>query len=381
MYYFDQAATSLKKPKVVAEAVYHAIASETIGNPNRGGHEASMQATRMVYQTRVAVKKLFNASNYHVVLTKNATESLNIAIKGLFKKGDHIITTVLEHNAVLRPVFELKDEGVALDFVQCIKGTDFLLYEQFECLCRDNTKAIIITHASNVTGSVVDLERISRFCKRKKIKLIVDASQTAGIIDIDLDGLDVDVFCFTGHKSLYGPQGTGGMCIKKGIEVCPLITGGSGSGSFSRTQPKGLPESLEAGTLNTHGLAGLLAGIDYVLEETVEVISKKVEFLTKTFYNSIKSIDSIQIYSDNKEMNTGIVAFNIGSYDSTEISSILDEQYNILIRPGIHCAPLLHRSFGTETQGMVRFSFSAFNTIEEVKYAVQAIKMIIRELE
>ena len=380
MYYFDQAATSLRKPQAVADAVYQALSSETLGNPSRSGHEASIQASRIIYETRESISTLFKATNYHVVLTKNVTEALNIALKGLFREGDHLITTVMEHNSVLRPLYELQDQGVSLDFVDCEPDTGQLLYHQFETLLRKETKAIVVTHASNVTGSVTDLKWLSEFCHKHQLKLIVDGAQAAGIIDVDLDELGIDVYCFTGHKSLYGPGGTGGMCIKKGMEVRPLLSGGSGFATFSKAHPTCLPEALEAGTLNVHGIAGLGAGVRYIFEKGISHLFTEASTFARYFYERINQLENVRIYGNPKILNTGIVALNIGDYDSTEISSFLADHYGILVRSGVHCAPLVHRHFGTETQGMVRFSFSAFNTMDEVKHAVHAARQLVEEV-
>jgi len=380
MYYFDQAATSLRKPPAVADAVYHALASETLGNPSRGGHDASVQASRTIYETREVVRELFKAQDYHIVLTKNATEAINIALKDLFNKGDHIISTAMEHNAVLRPLYELEEKGIELNFVACDVNSGQLLYHQFAQFLTKQTKAVVVTCASNVTGKATDLKLISDFCKEQQLKLIVDGASAAGIIDVSLDDLDIDIFCFTGHKSLYGPQGTGGMCIKKGIQIQPIITGGSGFASFSKTHPTSLPESLEAGTMNVHGFAGLSAGVKYVLDQGVANLHKKIMELTQYFYEDVHCINGIRVYGKPTALNTGIVALNIGENDSTEISLLLSERYGIFIRPGSHCAPLMHRQLGTADQGIIRFSFSPFHTIEDVKYAINAIEQLAKEL-
>ena len=379
MYYFDQAATSLHKPKAVADAVYHAIASETLGNPSRGGHDASLQSSRIIYETREAIKKLFHAQNYHVVLTKNATEAINIALKGLFKKGDHLITTVMEHNSVLRPLYELELQGLTLDFITCDESTGQLLYKSFEHFLTEKTKAIVVTGASNVTGSATNLKWLSDFCKKHKLKLIVDGASAAGIIDIPLDDLEIDIFCFTGHKSLYGPQGTGGMCIKKGTKIKPLTTGGSGFATFSKKHPTQLPESLEAGTLNVHGFAGLRAGIQYIINQGVGKLHNQVNELMMCFYKQIQHLEEIKIYGNPTQLNTGIIALNVGNCDSAEISEILDERFQILTRPGSHCAPLMHQQLGTVEQGAIRFSFSPFHTMNDVEYAVRAIEQLVKE--
>ena len=380
MYYFDQAATSVRKPPAVAAAVYHALASETLGNPSRSGHEASVQSSRIIYQTREVIRKLFRAQDYHVVLTKNATEAINIALKSLFQKGDHLISTVMEHNAVLRPLYELQEQGVSLDFVECDVNSGQLLYHQFAELLTKQTKAIIVTQASNVTGNATNLEWISDFCKKNQLKLIVDGASAAGIIDISLDDLAIDVFCFTGHKSLYGPQGTGGMCIKKGVQVKPIITGGSGFATFSKTQPTSLPESLEAGTMNVHGFAGLEAGVKYILAQSVSSLHNKIMDLATYFFEHVHRLSSIRVYGNPTALNIGIVALNIGAYDSTEISSLLADHYEILTRPGSHCAPLMHHQLGTVDQGIVRFSFCAFHTLDDVEYAIKSLEQLVKEL-
>jgi len=374
MYYFDQAATSLKKPKVVADAVYEALTSDTIGNPGRGGHRASIAGSRIVYETRIAIAELLGATHYDVVLTKNVTEALNVAIKGVFQPVDHVITTILEHNSVLRPLYELEADGMELDFVDCKPGTGTLMYDQFETLLRPETQAVVMTHASNVTGEVVDLKRVSDFCQKHGLLLIVDGAQTTGLIDINLDELGVDIFCFTGHKSLYGPQGTGGMCVKKGVEVRSFLSGGSGANTFSKEQPQQMPERLEAGTPNAHSLAGLRAGIQYVMEQNPAKLFNHVHQLTTTFYEAVSQMEHVHVYSEKPNLHSGVVALNVKGLDSAEVSEWLDEEHDVFVRSGSHCAPLLHEHFGTKDQGMVRFSFSSFNTVEEVEYAIKALK-------
>jgi len=378
MYYFDQAATSLKKPKAVADAVYEALSSETIGNPSRGGHAASTNGSRMFFRVREKIKELFQASNYDVVLTKNATEALNLAIKGMFSDGDHIITTILEHNSVLRPLYELEKQGVTLDFIACDKQTGVLLYNEIEKCINLDTKAMIVTAASNVTGITTDLKLLAELCKKYDLKLIVDGAQASGIVDISLDNLGVDVFCFTGHKSLYGPQGVGGMCVKKGIEIRPIFSGGSGVGTFSKTHPTTMPEALEAGTPNAHGISGLLAGIEYVLAQSVSKLSASTYDLAKYFYEHVRLLEGVQIYAAPlRHMSTGVVSLNIRNYDASEIATLLEEKYEILVRAGAHCAPLAHIFFNTKSQGMVRFSFSAMNTMDEVKVAIRAMEELV----
>ena len=262
MIYLDNAATSLQKPKEVEEAVIRAF--HTMGNPGRGAHEATLQAGRCVYQVREQLAELFHAEKgERIAFTSNATEALNTAILGLFHKGDHVITTVCEHNSVLRPLYRLQEEGVEVSFLSADEN-GVLEYEKFPELVRENTKGIVITHASNLTGNITDLERIREVTESRDLLLVVDGSQTAGILPVDVQKQGIDIFCFTGHKGLLGPQGTGGLYVRPGVEICPLKVGGSGIHSFDREHPKAMPEHLEAGTMNVHGIAGLGGALDYL---------------------------------------------------------------------------------------------------------------------
>lgn len=378
MIYLDNAATSMKKPKVVIEAVCKAM--ESMGNSGRGAHEATLDASRTVFQTRMKLARLFGAdSPNEIVFTMNSTESLNIAIKGILQRGDHVITTCLEHNSVLRPLYEVEKLGVELTILPANYFGD-LLYEEMEGKIKANTKALVITHASNMTGNVVDIEKIGKLAQKHDVLLIVDASQTAGFLDIDVKKMGVDVLCFTGHKSLLGPQGTGGMYVKSGIEIKSLLTGGSGVLTFEKEHPKQMPEALEAGTLNAHGLAGLSAALDFLQEETLERIrQKELEFMWH-FYNKVKEIPQVVVYGDfSKKLRCPIVSLNIGQMSSAEVSDLLAGEFGIATRPGGHCAPLMHENFGTKEQGAVRFSFSFFNTGEEVEIACNAVREIAKE--
>lgn len=374
MIYFDNAATTIKKPQEVIDAVVYAM--NTLGNAGRGATEASLNSLRIIYETRERLCNFFNGSNpKNIVFTKNATESLNIAIKGLLNPGDHCITTVLEHNSVLRPLYELEKKGLELSFVNCDSLGNPLI-ETIESMIKPNTKAIISTHASNVTGNIVDIKEISNIAEKYGLLFIVDASQSAGIIPIDVKSLKIDVLCFTGHKSLLGPQGTGGMYIKDEVFIRPLTTGGSGFDSFSKSHPKEMPTRLEAGTLNSHGIAGLGAGLAYLERIGIDVIREYVQYLAWEFYEGIKDLPGIKIYGDYSSKNRcPIVAFNIKDYDSSIVSDELLLNYNIATRPGVHCAPLMHQAL--EIEGAVRFSFSHYNTSDEVKMAIKAITELL----
>ncbi|MCD8300476.1 MAG: aminotransferase class V-fold PLP-dependent enzyme [Clostridiales bacterium] len=372
MIYFDNAATTIQKPKQVTDAV--AGAMSTLGNAGRSAHGAALAASRMVYDTRRKLADFFHAeSPSQIAFTSNATESLNIAIKGILSSGDHVITTQLEHNSVLRPLYEMEQQGVRLSIVPA-DGKGRIRTEDLEReICAD-TKAIISTHASNLTGNPVDIEGIGAMARRYGLLFIADAAQTAGILPIDVQRMNIDIMCFTGHKGLLGPQGTGGIYVKKGVDVRPLKSGGSGIFTFSHTHPDRMPEALEAGTLNCHGLAGLNAALDYIQEVGIDEIRRRELSLMWRFYVGVRDIPGIIIYGDfSGEERCPIVSLNLGDQDSALISDILFTDYEIAVRSGGHCAPLMHEALGTVEQGAVRFSFSHYNTEYEVDAAVRAV--------
>ena len=377
--YFDHAATSFHKPPQVAEAVYQSFSK--IGNAGRGAHAPTLNAARLIYDTRQKLADLFEISDAsRIAFTSNATESLNIAICGLFHAGDHVITSVCEHNSVLRPLYRMEQQGVELSFLSADeKGR--MEYDKLEELYRENTKAIVITHASNLTGNVTDLSIISAFARRHHLLLVVDASQTAGAIPISVKKMGIDVLCFTGHKGLMGPQGTGGIYVRKGIDLAPLKVGGSGVHSFDHEHPSVMPTALEAGTINGHGIAGLNAALAFLLETGVEEIGRRERALARRFIDGVKNIPSVILYGDtDAEMRTSIVTLNIGEEDSAQMSDILWENYEICVRAGAHCAPLMHETLKTVRQGAVRFSFSYFNTEEEIDHAIAAVREIAEEM-
>ncbi len=379
MIYFDNAATTMQKPPEVVQAVTEAMCS--MGNAGRGAHDAALGASRVIFDTRKKLAELFHAEHpSQIVFTMNATESLNIAIKGALQAGDHVITTALEHNSVLRPLYEMEERGVELTILPAdTKGRICLLNDTFERALRANTKAIICTHGSNVTGNLVDIAAIGAFARAHGLFFIVDASQTAGIMPIDVQSMNIDILCFTGHKGLLGPQGTGGMYVREGIAVRPLLTGGSGVQSYSRSHPAQMPTALEAGTLNTHGIAGLGAAVHYLQTTGLDQIRRKEQELMWYFYEQTRNISGVKIYGDFGEQRCAIVSLNIRDYDSSEVSDVLFRNYGISTRPGAHCAPLMHQALGTVEQGAVRFSFSHYNTKAEVEQAVEAIRELARE--
>ena len=380
MLYFDNAATSLHKPPSVGKAILQAL--QTFGNSARGAHEGSLDAARVIYETREKLAALFHCPRPdHVVFTANVTEALNLAINGLLCAGDHVISTVLEHNSVLRPLYRLQNErGVAVDLVPAdrLGRPD---YDAFARLLRPNTRAIVCTHASNLTGNLVDLRFVGRFAKEHGLLLIVDAAQTAGAMPIDMQALGIDVLCFTGHKSLMGPQGTGGLCLREGLLPLPLKVGGTGVQTYLPTQPTQLPVALEAGTLNGHGIAGLSAALDFLNETGIERIAEKEAMLMRRFYEGVRDVPGVSVYGDFSCDRAAIVALNIRDYDSGEVAMALSEDYDIATRSGAHCAPKMHEALGTVEQGAVRFSFSWFNTTAEIDTAIRAVTELAKEDE
>ena len=372
MIYLDNAATTLHKPQQVIDAVVHAM--QSMGNCARGTHEEALDAARTVYDARVRLASLFGCPRVdHVAFTANSTEALNIAINGLIDPGDHVISTDLEHNSVLRPLYRLEAEhGAELSFVPADKLGN-VDYADFERLMKPNTRAVVCTNASNLTGTVLDIERIAKTAHSHGALVIVDASQTAGCWPIDMKKMGIDVLCFTGHKGLMGPQGTGGICVKEGIEIRPFKVGGSGVQSYSRTHPAEYPTRLEAGTLNGHGIAGLGAAAKFISETGVENIHAKERSLMLRFYEGVKNIEGVTVYGDFTKDKTAIVALNIRDYESGEVSYELSQGYGIATRPGAHCAPRIHKALGTAEVGAVRFSFSFYNTEEEIDEAVRAV--------
>ena len=378
MIYFDNAATTLQKPESVTRAVLAAMTS--FGNPGRGVHEPALAASRAIYDARCALARLFHAENpARIAFTANATQALNTAIKGILNPGDHVITTALEHNSVLRPLYELEERGLELTILPADRQGR-VSYEAFEAAIQSNTRAIVCTHGSNLTGNLVDIGKTGAIAKAHGLLFVVDASQTAGVIPIDVEKMNIDILCFTGHKGLLGPQGTGGLYVREGVAVRPLLTGGSGVQSHSKTHPVQMPTALEAGTLNAHGLAGLNAGVGYLLETGVDRIRQIELDLMWAFYEGVNAIPGITVYGDfSGRERCPIVSLNVRDYDSSQVSDALFSEFGIATRPGAHCAPLMHEALGTHQRGAVRFSFSHYNTMEEIEFAVSALREIARE--
>lgn len=376
MIYLDNAATSFRKPEEVLEAVMEAMRHS--GNASRGTHSAAISASQSVYEARRRLAAFFHCERAdHVIFTQNSTEALNIALYGLLSPGEHVITTDLEHNSVLRPLYDLESRGLLLDFVRADRRGK-VDYRDFERLIRRETRAIVCTHASNLTGNMLELERISGIAHRAGALLVVDASQSAGALPVDMEKQGIDILCFTGHKSMLGPQGTGGLCLRSGVELRPFKRGGTGVHSYLREQPSDYPTRLEAGTLNGHGIAGLLAAVNFIDRMGLEKIEEKESRLLRRFCEAVREIPGVTLYGDFEGRRAAIAALNIRDYSSAELSDCLAQDYGIATRPGAHCAPRMHEALGTEEQGAVRFSFSIFNTEDEVESAIRAVRELAR---
>lgn len=380
MIYLDNAATTFPKPRQVYEAVLDCM--ENYGaNPGRAGHKLAMRAGREIYECRENIAKLLNVTNpMSIVFTHNATDSLNLAIKGVVNSGDHIITTSVEHNSVIRPIKALEKKGVENTIVKCDEYGQ-LNPEDIKKAIKPNTKLIVTTHASNVCGTIIDIESVGNIAKENNILYLVDASQTIGVYDVDVQKLNVDMIAAPGHKCLLGPQGTGILYIRDGINVNILKEGGTGSNSEELFQPNMMPDRYESGTHNTPGIAGLNAGVKFVLETGIDKIREHEEQLCEYMLNKLKEVPNIKIYGpiDSKK-RAAVISINIGDIDSGELTFILDDMYDIETRSGIHCSPLAHETLGTLRQGTVRFSLGYFNTKEEIEKTIEALKEIEKEI-
>ena len=375
MIYLDNAATTMHKPQTVIDAVTQAMCS--LGNAGRGATSGALDAARTIHACRAKLARLFGCPRAdHVCFTPNSTAALNAAINGVVRPSDRVVTTVLEHNSVLRPLNRLSaEQDVTVEHAGC-DANGALDYDELERLVTPGTRAVVVTHASNVTGNAVDIARVAAMAHAAGALVIVDASQSAGTAHIDMHAMGLDVVCFTGHKGLMGPQGTGGLAVAEGIDVAPWAMGGTGVHSFDPLQPLEWPTRLEAGTLNGHGIAGLSAGLDFIeAQGGVEAIAAHERSLAERFLAGVREIPGIALYGAfGQSMRSAIVSLNVGDIDSAEISDALMQGWGIATRPGAHCAPLMHRALGTERQGIVRFSFGYFNTDEEVDTAIDALR-------
>lgn len=379
MIYLDNAATSFPKPDKVYEEVLNCMRNYA-ANPGRGTHDMSIKAASKVMDTRQIISDLFNIKDpMNVVFTSNATEGLNISIKGIIKKGDHVITTVIEHNSVLRPLSKLSKEGVSVTYLN-VDENGLINIADLKRSIKRNTRAIIINHASNVLGTIQDINTIGRIAKKEGIIFIVDASQSAGIIPIDVESNNINLLAFPGHKGLLGPQGTGGLFISPNVKVDTFKEGGTGSNSSSMKQPDFLPDRFESGTLNTPGIAGLFEGVKFIQDVGIENIRRKEEELTKSLLSELINLPFIKIYGSKKAENRcAVISFNIDGKDSSLVGYKLNKS-GIAVRTGYHCAPLIHRVLGTLDTGTVRVSFGYFNTFQDIEYLIKSIMEIYYEV-
>lgn len=378
--YFDNAATSWPKPKEVLNSM-KLFLNEIGGSPGRSGHRMSIAASRLVEETRESVCKLFNYSDTsRIIFTKNVTEALNLSIFSFLKDGGHIITSSMEHNSVMRPLRYLECRSVDISIANCYSDGS-LDPEEILKKVKANTKLIILTHASNVTGTILPIEEVAAGALEMNIPLLIDCAQTAGAlpINLDLNKFNNCVLALTGHKSLLGPTGTGGICVGSAINLKPLIFGGTGSKSNEDIQPEFLPDKLESGTMNILGLAGLKAGIDFLLKKNILKIREHEKKLVQNFMSKAEEIKGIKIYGTkdaNKQI--GIISFNIENISPSYAGLILDHKYLIMCRIGLHCNPNAHKTIETFPDGTIRFSFSYFNTIEQIEASIVALKEIAK---
>ena len=376
MIYLDNAATTYPKPKAVYDNVMKAM-KKYGANPGRGSHAMAMEGAKIIYETRELLAEMFNLEDpLRVIFTFNATESLNIVIKGVLRSGDHVITTSMEHNSVLRPIYELQKIGVESTIVSCDKEGKVKV-EDIENAIKDNTKLVVTTHVSNLSGTIFPIEEIGSVCKKHNLLYLVDASQSAGVLEIDVQKYNIDFLAMPGHKGLLGPQGTGVLLINSDAEINHFKEGGTGSESSNLSQPNFYPDKLEAGTHNLPGIAGLNFGIKYIKSRGLKSIYSHEKKLLDAFIEEMKKNSKIAIYGpSNISYRSGVVPINIINVDSSEVSYLLDTNYNIAVRSGLHCAPLAHKTLGTEKLGAVRFSVGPFNTKVDVMSAVKALNEI-----
>ncbi|MDW7728776.1 MAG: aminotransferase class V-fold PLP-dependent enzyme [Bacillota bacterium] len=377
-YYFDNAATSWPKPESVYKSAENQMRN-MFGNPGRSGHTRTLDADRLLYKTREALAKLFNVKDpARIVFTLNATDSLNIALKGFLTKGSHVINTAMDHNSVLRPLGRLiKDGIITTSTIPCSK-TGVPDLGVLESSYIPETKLLIINHASNVTGTIAPLEDMISSAHRHNVKVLVDAAQTAGTRNINVEETGIDMLAFTGHKGLLGPTGTGGLYVKPGIDLKPLREGGTGSQSELDIHPESMPERLEAGTMNSSGLAGLSEGVNYILETGIDNIINHEHQLREYLLKKIIDLPGVNIFGPSAEDESScIISITIDNADCGEIGYILESNYKILCRTGLHCAPLAHKAIGTFPEGTIRFSPGVFTQNENIDYLVDALKEIL----
>lgn len=378
--YMDNAATTYPKPEMVYEKMDSYLRDIGV-SAGRGAYQRALKADRLLFHTRRALGELFGAEEIsRIVFTKNSTESLNLALKGLLKRGDHVITSSMEHNAMVRPLAALKKKrGIEVTSIPCsLEGHIGL--DHVESAIKESTRLIAITHASNLLGAIAPLREIASLAKNYNLLTLVDTAQTAGSIPIHVEDMGINLLAFTGHKGLYGPPGTGGLYVGPGIQLEPLLEGGTGGDSYREEMPDHLPDALEAGTLNMSGLVGLGAGVEFILKTGLETIREKERSLTKKLLLGLMDMEGVEIYGPLKaEERAALVSFNLKEKASHEVAYLLDQLFGIMVRAGLHCAPQAHQIIGTEKRGAVRVGLSYFNQEEEVEILLKALKKIQRK--
>lgn len=381
--YLDQASTTYPKPECVAKAVFEYMTNNGC-NINRGCYEGAYDTEDLVLETRELLCDLFEGPDCkNVIFTKNVTESLNIVLKGFLKAGDHVLVSSMEHNAVMRPIRQMESEGVFFDRIPCNQSGELLL-DSMEELLKPNTRAVVMMHASNVCGTVMPFEAVGTFCKSHGLKFIADCAQTAGVLPVSMEKMNIDALCFTGHKGLYGPQGIGGFILQEEMieEITPLLSGGTGSISHTEEIPSFMPDRFEPGTMNLPGIFGLHAALNWISDVGIKNIHHKEMILTELFLKELKKLDPQKekiklIGKETTEGRTAVVSIQTPGRDVSEVAYLLDKNYGIMTRVGLHCAPSAHTTLETYPTGTIRFSFGYFNTEEEVLLAVKALEEIL----
>lgn len=377
--YLDNAATSFPKPEVVYRAVDNFL--RNIGaSSGRGAYRKALQADKIAFQARKSLARLFNVQDTsRIVFTANVTESLNLAMQGILKSGDHVVTTSMEHNAVWRCLKHLeKEKGITITAVPC-SPEGYLKVEKLAAALRPDTALIVLLHASNVTGTIMPVEQVGQLARQKDIPLLVDAAQTAGVYPIDIEAMHIDLLAFTGHKGLLGPTGTGGLYINEKYAINPFKFGGTGGDSIREDQPDNLPDRFEAGTLNLAGIAGLGAGVDYILNESIDKIRRHEMELTGYALDKLRDLAGVTIYGPlDATKQVGVISFNLPGLKPEQVAYLLDTKYDIMVRAGLHCAPLAHRTTGTIDRGTVRVGIGVFNTARDIDDLILALKEIMR---
>lgn len=374
--YLDNASTSFPKPKEVLDSINNFMINLG-GNSGRGSSSSSLKSSHVIYNCREAIAQFFNFNkSENVIFTNNITSSLNILLNSIVQEGWHVITSTMEHNSVLRPLFKLKEErNIELTVVQA-DNNGFVAAADIDSAIKDNTKLVILSQASNVTGNIQPLKEIGELCRKKSIYFIIDTAQSAGSINVDFKELNCNALAFTGHKGLLGPQGIGGFIIDDDLNdiAKPVFVGGTGSMSYSLVQPDFLPDKFESGTLNTPGIAGLYSAINFINKETINAIHTKEMYLSRLLLDDLNNMDYVTLYGPNTTINRlSTFSINLNDMNSNEFSYYLDSKYNIITRTGLHCAPLTHKTIGTENMGTVRISIGYFNTVEDIKSLIDAI--------